>query len=63
MGINKKMWWNTKKLFLEKMKSLLPYFIEFKKDGKILPKEYLSNCIVRGLDQQPIIMIIYNENI
>ena len=46
------------KTFLEKMKSLLSYFIELKKNDKILPKKYLSNCIVRRLDEQPIIIII-----
>ena len=48
--------------FLDEIKALSYYFIEFDKDRSILPKEYLKNCAVEGLDQRPIIMIIYNKN-
>lgn len=44
------------------MKVLLPYFVEFQKDGTILFKEYLDNCIDDGLDQQSIIMITNYKN-
>ena len=36
--------------FLEKIKELLPYFVEFSKDGSILPKEYPEDCAVAGLN-------------
>ena len=48
--------------FLEEMKSLLPYFVEFEEDGKILPKEYPSDCAVGGPDRRPIIMITHDES-
>ena len=49
--------------FLEEIKSLLPYFVEFEEDGKILPKEYLSHCIIGGLNRRPtIFMITYDQN-
>ncbi len=44
------------------MKALLPYFVEFKEDGTILPKEYPEDCAVGGLDQQPIIMITHDKS-
>ena len=49
-------------IFLEEMKSLLPYFVKFKEDGRILPKEYPSDCAVRGPDRRPIIMITHDES-
>ena len=51
-----------REIFLEEMKSLLPYFVEFEKDGKILRKEYLNDCVVREPDRRPIIMITYYES-
>lgn len=51
------------RIFLEKIKTLLPYFVKFKKDGTILPKKYSEDCIVGGLDWQSIIMVIYNKSI
>lgn len=48
--------------FLEEMKSLLPYFVQFEEDGKILPKEYASDCAIEGPDRRPIIMIIHDES-
>ncbi len=47
---NGKMWWSTEKFFLEEIKLLLPYFVEFEEDGKILPKKYPSNFAVGGPD-------------
>lgn len=38
------------KLFLEKMKTLLLYFVEFSKNKSILPKEYPGDCIVNESD-------------
>lgn len=32
------------------MKALLPYFMESKEDGTILPKKYLEDCIIGVLD-------------
>ena len=43
--------------FLSKMKSLLPYFVEFSDNGSILPKAYPDNCVVGESDQRSIIMI------
>ena len=37
-----------RKTFLEEIKSLLPYFVEFQNDGIILPKKYPENCAVGG---------------
>lgn len=39
-----------RKIFLSKIKSLLPYFIEFSNNGSILPKVYPNDCIVKGSD-------------
>ena len=33
-----------REIFVKKMKSLLPYFVEFEEDDKILLKEYPSDC-------------------
>ena len=44
------------------MKSLLPYFVEFEEDGKILPKEYLSDCAVGEPDRRLIIMITHDKS-
>ena len=52
-----------RKIFLNKMKSLLPYFVGFSNDGFMLPKIYLDDYAVERLDQKPIIMVIYDENI
>lgn len=53
-------YWET---FLEEMKSLLPYLVEFEEDSKILPNEYPSDCAVERSDRQPIIMIIHDKSI
>lgn len=52
-----------KKTFLNKMKSLLHYFVEFFNHSSILSKAYLDNCVVRKLDQKSIIIITNNKNI
>ena len=51
-----------REIFLEEMKALLPYFVEFKEDGTILPKEYLDDCAVGDSDRRPIIMITHDES-
>lgn len=48
--------------FLKKIKSLLPYFVEFKKNVKILSKKYSSDFAVEKSNQQLIIIIIYDKN-
>lgn len=50
MNTNKMIQWSIEKKFLKKMKSLLLYFVEFEKDGKLFPKEYLSNCAIENPD-------------
>ena len=52
-------YWET---FLEEMKSLLPYLVEFQDDNTILPKEYSKNCAVDGPNRRPIIMITHDES-
>lgn len=37
------------------------YIIKFKKDSIIKPKVYLPNCIIKGKNQQSIIIIIFDE--
>ena len=49
-------------IYLEEMKALLPYFIEFKEDGTILPKEYPEHCAVGGSNQRPIIIITHDKS-
>ena len=34
--------------FLDEMKALLSYFVEFDEDRSILPEEYSENCTVGG---------------
>ena len=48
--------------FLNEMKSLLLYFLEFFEDGKMVPKEYPDNYGVAGPDRRPIIMITHDES-
>ena len=49
--------------FLNEMKSLLPYSVEFYEDGTIVPKEYPDDCAVRGLNRRLIIIITNDESI
>ena len=51
-----------KKTFLEEMKSLLSYFVEFSNDRSILPKIYLEYCAVGGPDQRLVIIITNDKN-
>lgn len=50
-------------IFLNEIKSLLSYFVDFFKDGIIILKKYPNNCILESSDQRPIIMIIYSKSI
>lgn len=43
------------------MEKLKLYIIEFKKDGTMKLKVYFSNYIIKGKNEQPIIIITYNE--
>ena len=51
-----------KETFLNKIKSLLAYFVEFSNDGSMLLKIYPDDCAVGGADQRPIIIITHDEN-
>ena len=48
--------------FLEEMRLLLPYFVEFFEDGSILGKDYPDDCAVGRPDRRPIIMITHDES-
>lgn len=52
-----------KKISLNKIKTLLSYFIEFNKNSsislKVYPKDYIVDCLNKG----PIMMIKHNKNI
>lgn len=48
--------------FLEEMRLLLPYLVEFSEDDSILEKDYLDDCAVGGPDRRPIIMITHDES-
>ena len=50
-----------KEIFLDKIKVLLYYFVEFSKDESILFKDNPKNCAVCTLNKRPIIMIIHNK--
>lgn len=50
-----------RKSFLEEMKPFLPYFVEFSKDGSLLPKIYPEDCAVGEPNWRPIIMITNGE--
>ena len=49
-------------IFLREIKSLLLYFVEFKEDSTILPKEYPDDCVVGSTNRQPIITITYDKS-
>ena len=51
-----------REIFLNKIKSLLSYFVEFSDDGSILLKVYLDDCAMGRLDQRLIIIITHDEN-
>lgn len=49
--------------FLKKIKEFKLYIVEFEKNGIIKAKIYLSDYIVKKLNQYLIIVIIYDEYI
>ena len=49
--------------FLEEMKGLLPYFVEFAEDGSMQDKIYPAGCTVGGPGRRPIVMITHDESI
>ena len=51
-----------RQIFLEEMKSLLPYLVEFREDSTMISKEYLDDCAVGGPNRQRIIMITHDES-
>ena len=51
-----------REIFLNEMKSLLPYFAEFFEDDTMVPKEYPDDCVGGRPDQRPIIMITHDES-
>lgn len=51
-----------KKPFLDEIKSLLLYLVEFSENESMLPKKYPDYQIVLGLDLRPIILITYDES-
>ena len=50
-----------RKNFLQKMEKLKPYILEFKENGVMKLKIYLSNCAIKGNDWWPIIVITHDE--
>ena len=49
------------KVFLNKMKELKPYIVEFDENDAMKPKTYSLNCAVGGNHWQSIIVIIYDK--
>lgn len=49
--------------FLQRMKELEPYMIEFEQDGTMKPKTYPSDCAAGGEKCQPIVVITHDESI
>lgn len=52
-----------RKEFLEALKKLSPYLVEFTSDGKIKQKEYPAGCEVGGSQCRPVIIITHDESI
>lgn len=50
-------------IFFKIMKELLFYIVNFKSDGFMEEKIYSFDCVVGGLDWQPIIVIIHDKSI
>lgn len=50
-----------RKHFLQVMKELEPYLVEFDKTGQMIPKVYPSDCKVRGDKRRPVIVITHDE--
>lgn len=51
-----------KKTFLNEIKLLLPYFVEFFNDGSMLSITYFENCIMDSPDQKLIIIMTYHKS-
>lgn len=51
-----------KNKFFKKIKELLSYFIEFNENKLILSKKYPKDCIIKELNEWPIIIIIYDKS-
>lgn len=49
------------KIFLEKMKELKPYIVEFDELGVIKPKVYPPDCTIGGDNQWLVIIITHNK--
>lgn len=49
--------------FLDKIKVIHLYFVEFNEDRSILPKDYYKNYTIGGLNNRLIIIITHNESI
>lgn len=47
--------------FLQKMKDLEPYLVEFESNGVIKPKVYPVDCVVGDYKRQPVIVITHDE--
>lgn len=52
-----------KKKFFQERKELLSYFVKFSEDWSILLKESFKDCIIKGLNRRPIIMITHDKSI
>ena len=62
INTNVKMWLNIEKIFLDEMKKLLPYLVEFSEDRSMILKEYPKNYAVGKSSKQLATMITYNES-
>lgn len=49
--------------FLEEMKEMLPYLVEFAEDGTIQEKIYPAGCMINGHGRRPIVIITHDESI
>ena len=49
-----------RKKFLNTMKDLEPYLVEFEEDGSIKTKEYPDDCAVGGDKRRPVIVITHD---
>lgn len=48
--------------FLSELEKLSPYLVEFCDNGTMIPKKYLFDCAVNGLNCQPCILITHDES-
>lgn len=51
------------KIFLNKIQSLLSYFVKFSNNRSILPKVYPENYTIGSLDQRLIIILTNDKNL